>query len=85
MRPCAPFHKRQQHLNPAHKLGDVQPQNQQLKLKNYRHAYDAMGNFAGNGTGAEIFSNRRFVLARTPFVYHGIASWRFDPNGKIER
>lgn len=70
--------------DPCQLLDDM-PQNQQLKLKNYRHAYDAMGNFAGNGTGAEIFSNRRFVLARTPFVYHGIASWRFDPNGKIER
>ena len=65
-------------------MGDM-PQNQEFKLKNYRHAFDAMGNFAGNGTGAEVFSRRRFVLARTPFVYHGIASWRFDPNGKIER
>ncbi len=70
--------------DPCQLLDDM-PQNQELKLKNYRHAYDAMGNFSGNGTGTEIFSHRRFVLARTPFVYHGIASWRFDPNGKIER
>ena len=73
--------------DPCQLLDDMgnMPQNQELKLKNYRHAYDAMGNFAGNETGAEVVSHRRFLLARTPFVYHGIASWRFDPNGKIER
>lgn len=70
--------------DPCQLLADM-PQERELKLINYRHVYDAMGNFAGNGTGAEVFSNRRFFLARTPFVYHGIASWRFDSNGKIER
>ncbi|MGX6991722.1 Mbeg1-like protein [Lactococcus reticulitermitis] len=70
--------------DPCQLLGDMSLK-QELELKNYRHVYDAMGNFAGNGTGAEVFSNRRFFLARTPFVYHGIASWRFDSNGKIER
>jgi hypothetical protein len=58
---------------------------QALKLKNYRHAYDALGNFAGNGTGAELLSKRLIFPARTPFVYHGIATWQFDKNGKIER
>jgi hypothetical protein len=64
-------------------LLDDLPQN--LDLTNYRHAYDAMGNFAGNGTGAECLSHRLIPLARTPFVYHGLATWRFDKNGKIER
>ncbi|GAB2022299.1 hypothetical protein RyT2_13730 [Pseudolactococcus yaeyamensis] len=68
-----------------YQLLDDMPLKRELNLINYRHAYDAMGNFAGNGTGAEVFSHRRFVPARTPFVYHGIASWRFDSNGKIER
>ena len=69
---------------PCQLLADM-PQELELKLINYRHVYDAMGKMRGNGTGAEVFSNRRFFVARTPFVYHGIASWRFDSNGKIER
>ncbi|GFH40431.1 hypothetical protein Hs20B_08290 [Lactococcus insecticola] len=68
--------------DPAQLLSDI-PQTRDIR--NFRHRKDSMGNFAGNGTGAEILSDPWLFSARTPFVYHGVAMWKFDKNGNIER
>lgn len=52
-------------------------------LKNYRQRGDLLGNFMGNGTGAEL----KIQLNRGESIFqeahHSLASWHFDKEGRL--
>ncbi|EUJ26748.1 lipase [Listeria floridensis FSL S10-1187] len=53
-------------------------------LVNYRNRADAIGNFGGNGTGAEIKVSMEMGTHLNPVDYHQLSNWAFDKNGKLQ-
>ncbi|MHC5291293.1 hypothetical protein [Listeria welshimeri] len=53
-------------------------------LTNYRNRGDAIGNFGGNGTGAEIKVSMEMGTHLNPVDYHQLSKWAFDKNGKLK-
>lgn len=53
-------------------------------LTNYRNRGDAIGNFGGNGTGAEIKVSMKMGTHLNPVDYHQLSKWAFDKNGKLK-
>ncbi|WP_228474704.1 hypothetical protein [Listeria welshimeri] len=53
-------------------------------LTNYRNRGDAIGNFGGNGTGAEIKVSMEMGTHLNPVDYHQLSNWAFDKNGKLK-
>jgi hypothetical protein len=51
-------------------------------LTNYRNRGDLLGNFGGNGTGAEIKVSMGMGL-QNPLNYHELSAWKFDKEGNI--
>ncbi|MBC1685134.1 lipase [Listeria welshimeri] len=50
----------------------------------YRNRGDAIGNFGGNGTGAEIKVSMEMGTHLNPVDYHQLSKWAFDKNGKLK-
>ena len=53
-------------------------------LFNYQNKYDKIGNYDGNGTGAEILIDMNMgTSVRDTLTFHNLSSWAFDKNGQI--
>ncbi|EUJ48659.1 hypothetical protein [Listeria fleischmannii] len=53
-------------------------------LVNYRNRADAIGNFGGDGTGAEIKVSMEMGAHLNPVDYHQLGNWNFDKEGKLK-
>ncbi|MHC5252304.1 hypothetical protein ACYRFS_11735 [Listeria kieliensis] len=53
-------------------------------LANYRNRADAIGNFGGDGTGAEIKVSMEMGSHLNIVDYHQLSNWVFDKNGKLK-
>ena len=51
-------------------------------LTNYRNHADFIGNFGGNGTGAEVRISMETAFLNL-LASHSLTSWKFDENGKL--
>ncbi|WP_165005106.1 MULTISPECIES: lipase [unclassified Enterococcus] len=51
-------------------------------LTNYRNRADFIGNFGGNGTGAEIKIGMNMGF-QNPLAYHSLSGWTFDQEGQL--
>lgn len=51
-------------------------------LTNYRNRGDGLGNFGGNGTGAEVRISMTMGM-QNPLNYHELSIWQFDEEGKL--
>ncbi|WP_439442695.1 hypothetical protein ACSMFR_08370 [Listeria aquatica] len=53
-------------------------------LANYRNRADVIGNFGGDGTGAEIKVSMEMGTHLNPVDYHQLSNWTFDKDGKLK-
>jgi len=53
-------------------------------LYNYRNKSDLIGNFGGNGTGAEILVDMEMGSSiKDSFAAHTLSAWQFDDTGQL--
>lgn len=51
---------------------------------NYRNKEDKIGNYGGNGTGAEILVDMNMGRhIKDTLAFHGLNSWKFDQDGEL--